>query len=81
MSNPLLLLHLLPTHHQSLRILHHYEVAAVRDWVVDGFVLALEEGGDAGGETADRRSGGIEKVPSLAVRQCRLANSSKGENE
>ena len=53
MSNPLLLLHLLPRHPQLLRILHHYKVAAIAYRVVDGFVLALQEGGDSGGETAD----------------------------
>ena len=49
MPHPPLLLHLLSRQLQSLRILHHHVIAAISDRVVDGFVLAEEEGGDAGG--------------------------------
>lgn len=69
MSHPLLLLHLLPRHPQSLRILHHHIVAAIRDRVEDGFVLALQEDGDLGGEAADGGTGGIEEVPPFTISQ------------
>lgn len=69
MTNPLLLLHLLPRHYQSLGVADDDEVTAVGDGVEDWFVLALEEGGDAGGETADGRTGSVKEVPSFAVSQ------------
>lgn len=49
MPHPLLLFHLLPGHLQVFGVADEDVVAAVGCGMVDGLVLAEEEGGDAGG--------------------------------
>lgn len=56
MPDPLLIFHLLARHRQPLGVLHDYEVAAVGYRVVNGFVLALQQRGDASSKTTNRRA-------------------------
>lgn len=48
MPDPLLVFHLFSRHSQRFGVLDNDIIAAVAYWMVNGFVLALEEGSDAG---------------------------------
>lgn len=63
------LLHLLPRNADVLAVGGDDVVAAVGGGVVDGFVLAHEGDGDAGGDAAEWERGGVERevVPGASV--------------
>lgn len=70
----LMLLHLLARDMQTLAVGGYDVIAAVCGRVVDGFVLAHEDDGEAGGEAAegDRRVGEGDVVPRAGVGQAGL---------
>lgn len=72
MSDPFFFLSLFPGENEILCVFDDHVIATIGNRLVDGFVLSLQEGCNAGGQTTNWSNRSIKEVPSFAISKCSL---------